>query len=166
MVNLREGQAFEPKRERDDAVADHQVGISRSFDPGSLPAPVKAFADGSIDQARIGRILMVSARVSEVTGANWSPFARWLADEVRTVNGVRGCLVLDLRRVERLSARGLRALALAWQELAEGGVIAVCSLSPRNAEIFKISQYDRLFEIYADSTAAYRALAARARPPA
>ena len=65
------------------------------------------------------------------------------------------------KRVTRLSSRGLRALALGWQELAHGGVIAVCGLSPTVAEIFRITQYDRLFELHPDSTAAYYALSAR-----
>jgi len=134
----------------------------RSFAPDALPAPVVAFAEGRIDQARVGRILMVCARDSEVGSHNWEPFARWLVDEVRTVNGLRGGLVLDLRRVDRLSSRGLRALSLGWQELNEGAV-AICGLQAIPREVFHIARYDQLFELHDDSTSAYLALAAKLR---
>lgn len=148
-----------------DAPASRSGPAERSFaprTPGGLPAQVAAFAAEAIDQARVGRILMVCVRETEVDSSNWEPFAHWLADEVRCVRG-DGALILDLRRVERLSSRGLRALALAWQQLAKGGVIAVCGLSPTLKEIFQIAQYDRLFEVYEDSTAAFRALSAPTR---
>ncbi len=135
---------------------------SRSFAPDALPAPVAAFAEGRIEQARIGRILMVCARDSEIGSHNWEPFARWLVDEVRIANGLRGGLVLDLRRVNRISSRGLRALSLGWQELAEGS-IAICGLNAIPREVFGIAHYDRLFEIHDSSTAAYLAMAAKLR---
>jgi len=138
------------------------VERDRSFAPDTVPAPVAAFAAGRIEQARIGRVLMVCARDSEIGSHNWEPFAHWLI-EVRTVNGLHGALVLDLRRVERLSSRGLRALSLGWQELAEGGSIAVCGLNAVPREVFKIARYDRLFDVHDDSTAAYLAMAAKLR---
>ncbi|WP_293681319.1 STAS domain-containing protein [uncultured Phenylobacterium sp.] len=149
-------------RDHDQAVV--ALDDERSFAPrrgrsGGAPPQVVAFAAGTIDQARAGHILMVSVRETEVDSQNWEPFARWLVDEVRCVSG-DGALILDLRRVTRLSSRGLRALALAWQELAHGGVIAVCGLSPILREIFQISQYDRLFEIHPDAAAAFTALSA------
>jgi len=157
--------AREVAHERDPAPVGFDT--ERSFAPrraaaGGLPAQVAAFAAGTIDQARAGHTLMVSVRETEVDSHNWEPFAHWLLDEVRCVRG-DGALILDLRRVTRLSSRGLRALALAWQALAKGGVIAVCGLSPMLREIFEISQYDRLFEVHPDSTGAYRALSARAQ---
>ena len=157
--------ARERARERDDALAPRSSPVERSFAPrraqGDLPAQVAAFAAGAIDQARAGRILMVCVRETEVDSSNWEPFAHWLVDEVRCVRG-DGALILDLRRVRRLSSRGLRALALAWQQLTKGGVIAVCGLSPTLKEIFQIAQYDRLFEIHEDSAAAFRAMSAQA----
>lgn len=142
--------------------ADAGAHISRSFAPDGVPAPVAAFAEGRIEQARIGRILMVCARDSEIGSHNWEPFARWLVDEVRTANGLRGGLVLDLRRVNRISSRGLRALSLGWQEQTEGA-IAICGLNAIPREVFEIARYDRLFEIHDDSTAAYLAMAAKLR---
>ncbi|WP_293900699.1 STAS domain-containing protein [Phenylobacterium sp.] len=155
--------APEARRDRDDAAPGREIRIERSFAPGSAepPACVARFTAGVIDQARVGRILLVCPTETEVGAHNWQPFASWLVDEVQAVNGVGGVLILDLRRVDRLSSRGLRALALGWRELAAGGQIAVCGLNRLNAEIFAISQYDQLFEIYPDATAAYRALAVR-----
>jgi anti-anti-sigma factor len=155
-----------PRHERDEALP-RETGVERSFAPaarkGDLPCQVAAFADGRIEQARAGRVLMVCARDSEVGSQNWEPFARWLVDEVTAANAVDGALVLDLRRVDRLSSRGLRALAFAWRELAEGGTLAVCGLNAVQREIFAISQYDRLFEVYDDAVQAYRGVADRVR---
>jgi anti-anti-sigma factor len=94
---------------------------------------------------------------------NWEPFAHWLVGEVAAANALDGALILDLRRVDRLSSRGLRSLAFGWRELAEGGTIAVCGLNAMLREIFAISQYDRLFEVYDDAAEAYRAVADRVR---
>jgi len=156
----------ELRHERDTS-HPRDADVDRSFAPANeasdLPCQVAAFAEGRIDQARAGRVLMVCAHDSEVGNHNWEPFARWLVDEVTAANAVEGALILDLRRVDRLSSRGLRSLALAWQELAEGGTIAVCGLSPVQREIFAISHYDRLFEIYDDAVAAYRGVADRVR---
>jgi anti-anti-sigma factor len=142
-------------------------GIDRSFAPShdasGLPGPAAAFAAGRIEQARVGRVLMVCARDSEVGSHNWEPFARWLVEEVAAANAIEGALILDLRQVDRLASRGLRSLAFAWRELAEGGIIAVCGLKPVLREIFAISQYDKLFEVYDDAAAAYRAVADRVR---
>jgi len=139
----------------------------RSFAPANEqdcpPSQVRAFAEGRIDQARCGRVLMIAPHEREVGSHNWEPFAGWLVDEVAAANAVHGALILDLRRVKRMSSRGLRALAFGWRELAEGGVIAVCGLSPILREIFAISQYDRLFEVYDDVAAAYAGVADRVR---
>ena len=105
---------------------------------------------------------MVCARDSEVGSHNWEPFARWLMEEVAAANAVEGVLILDLHRVERLSSRGLRALAFGWRELGKGGTIAVCGLNPILREIFAISQYDRLCAVYDDAASAYRAVVDRA----
>lgn len=156
----------EARRERDDAfsrVAEAERSFAPAAPSGGLPGPVAALAAGRIEQARVGRVLMVCARDSEVGSHNWEPFARWLVEEVTAANAVGGALILDLRRVERMASRGLRSLSFAWRELAEGGVIAICGLNPMLQEIFAISQYDRLFEIYDDAADAYRAVADRVR---
>ena len=161
------GQA-EARLKRDDP-RPREVDVARSFAPSPsasvLPGQVMAFAAGRIEQARAGRVLMVCARDNEVGSHNWEPFARWLIEEVAAANAVEGLLILDLHHVDRLSSRGLRALTLAWRELAKEGAIAVCGLNPVLREIFAVSQYDRLFEVYDDATSAYRALADRVRNP-
>ena len=155
----------EARRKRDD-LRPRDAELERSFAPsirmGGLPGQVAAFVGGRIDQARDGRVLMVCARNSEVGSHNWEPFARWLMEEVAAANAVEGVLILDLHRVERLSSRGLRALAFGWRELGKGGTIAVCGLNPILREIFAISQYDRLCEVYDDAASAYRAVVDRA----
>lgn len=153
-----------PARERDDAPAEPSLRVERSFEPrtdqGGLPPQVTAFTAGTIDQARVGRILMIAVHETEVDSQNWEPFASWLVEEVRSVQADGGALILDLRQVKRMSSRGLRALALAWQQLAPGGAMAVCGLSPTLRELFAISHYDRLFEVHDNATGAFLAISA------
>ncbi|MRV73610.1 anti-sigma factor antagonist [Duganella sp. FT92W] len=72
-----------------------------------------------------------------------------------------GMLVLDFARVSYISSIGLRALMLAIKQVkAQGGRMVLAGLSPLVLEVFKISRFDMLFEIFADREAALAALAA------
>src|SRR5947207_1410941 len=97
-------------RKHGDAAAERSLDLERSFEPRNpcdgLPPQVVAFAAGTIDQARVCRILMVCVGETEVDSHNWEPFAEWLVEEVRAVPGDGGALILDMRRVTRLSSRG------------------------------------------------------------
>ena len=162
-ISSQHPRSGESTRERDEAPDEGRVHVERSFDPHwseGLPPQVVAFAAGSIDQARVGRILMIAVHDREVDSQNWEPFAGWLVEEVRGVPGDGGALILDLRHVKSLSSRGLRTLALAWRQLAPGGAIAVCGLSPTLRELFQITHYDRLFEVHGNSTGAFLAMSA------
>ena len=162
-ISSQHPRSGDAARERDDAPDEGRVDVERSFDPHwaeGLPPQVVAFAAGGIDQARVGRILMIAVHEREVDSQNWEPFAHWLVEEVRGVLGDGGALILDLRQVKRMSSRGLRALALAWQQLAPCGAMAVCGLSPTLRELFQITHYDRLFEVHHNSTGAFLAMSA------
>lgn len=70
-------------------------------------------------------------------------------------------LVLDFAQVSYISSIGLRALMLAIKQVkAQGGRMVLAGLSPLVLEVFKISRFDMLFEIFADREAALAALAA------
>ena len=59
-------------------------------------------------------------------------------------------IVLDLSRLEYVSSAGLRCFMLAARQAAavKGGKIVLAALRPVVAEIFQISRFDMLFEIF------------------
>jgi anti-anti-sigma factor len=58
-------------------------------------------------------------------------------------------IVLDLSRLEYVSSAGLRCFMMAAKEASShGSRIVLAALRPVVAEIFQISRFDMLFEIY------------------
>lgn len=70
-------------------------------------------------------------------------------------------MVLDLSALEYISSAGLRCFMLAARQ-AGGGRIVVAALRPVVAEIFQISRFDMLFQIYPSVREALGALSAPA----
>lgn len=64
-------------------------------------------------------------------------------------------MLLDLTRVEYISSSGLRVLLMLSRSLTKSnGRLKVAGLSPFVAEVFEISNFARLFDIYPNKTAA------------
>jgi len=58
-------------------------------------------------------------------------------------------IVLDCKDLDYISSSGLRVLLKALKQMEAGkGRLTMCNLQPQIAQIFKISGFDRLFEIY------------------
>jgi len=58
-------------------------------------------------------------------------------------------LLIDLAGTRYISSNGLRALLAAQKQAKErGGALKLCCLSPRLVEIFEMSGFDRVFEIF------------------
>ncbi|MES2257177.1 MAG: STAS domain-containing protein [Pseudomonadota bacterium] len=75
-----------------------------------------------------------------------------------TADGTR--LVIDFTDISYISSIGLRALMLAIKQVkAQRGRMVLSGLTPQVQEVFKISRFDMLFEIFPDSDAALAALA-------
>ncbi len=66
-------------------------------------------------------------------------------------------LVVTLEHTRYISSNGLRAL-LAAQRLAQtrGGALKLCCLSPRLAEIFEMSGFNSVFEIFENAEQAVK----------
>ena len=72
-------------------------------------------------------------------------------------------IVLDLSGLEYVSSAGLRCFMLAAKQArAKGGRIVLASLRPVVAEIFQISRFDLVFEIFASVREALSAVSASA----
>lgn len=68
-------------------------------------------------------------------------------------------LVFDLSQVDYMSSVGLRVLMLVAKAAKIKSVsIAICGLQPSLAEIFQISRFDKIFDIYDDLKSASDAL--------
>jgi len=68
-------------------------------------------------------------------------------------------IVLDLSRLEYVSSAGLRCFMLAAKQAGgQGGKIVLAALRPVVAEIFQISRFDMLFEIFPSVRQALAAL--------
>ena len=70
-------------------------------------------------------------------------------------------LVIDFSEVTYISSIGLRALMVAIKQVkAQGGRMVLAALTPLVLEVFTISRFDMLFEIFADRAAAVAAVSA------
>ncbi len=69
-------------------------------------------------------------------------------------------LLINLEGTRYISSNGLRALLAAQKQAkARGGALKLCCLSPRLVEIFEMSGFDRVFEIYDSREKAERSFA-------
>ena len=69
-------------------------------------------------------------------------------------------LVLDLSGLEYISSAGLRVLMLAAREVkAQDGTLVVCGLQPVVREIFEISRFNVVFQVFPDRQAALAGIA-------
>jgi len=60
-------------------------------------------------------------------------------------------LLIDLEKTRYISSDGLRALLAAQKQVKkQGGALKLCCLSRRLVEIFEMSGFDRVFEIFED----------------
>jgi anti-anti-sigma factor len=72
-------------------------------------------------------------------------------------------VVLDLSRLEYVSSAGLRCFVLAAKQAkAQGGRVVITAMQPVVAEIFQISRFNLVFDIYASVRDALAALSADA----
>ena len=68
-------------------------------------------------------------------------------------------LIIDFSSVSYISSIGLRALMVAIKQVkAQGGRMVLAALTPLVLEVFKISRFDMVFEIFADRAAALAAV--------
>jgi anti-anti-sigma factor len=95
---------------------------------------------------------------------NCEAFRAGLQPHLERALAGRQRIVLDLSGLEYVSSAGLRCFMLAAKEAgSHGGKIVLAALRPVVAEIFQISRFDMLFEIFPSVGEALAALSPEAR---
>ena len=106
---------------------------------------------------------VVLAPAGRIDHATSEAFQRALQPFMERCAASQDHLVLDLAGLEYISSAGLRVLMLARKQAkAQAGTLAVAALSPMVKEIFEISRFIGLFDVYAS----VRDALARISPPA
>jgi anti-anti-sigma factor len=107
--------------------------------------------------------VVVASPVGRIDHPNAGPFEAALLPLLPQSGISKEALVLDFSGVEYISSVGLRVLiAAAKQARANESRIAVASLQPIVAEIFGISRFDRILDVYPSVAAALAQLSAPA----
>ncbi len=90
---------------------------------------------------------------------NCDEFRDALAPHLDSAARDRLAIVLDLSQLEYVSSAGLRCFMLAVKQAKTyDGRIVVAALQPMVAEIFQISRFDLLLEVFATVSAAVNAV--------
>jgi anti-sigma B factor antagonist len=104
--------------------------------------------------------VVVVAPVGRIDYTVAADFERTLVPLLDPDSGARRGLVVDFSGVDYISSVGLRVLMIATRSLrSRGARIAAAALQPAVHEIFSISRFDRVVEIFPTVHAALSAIA-------
>lgn len=67
-------------------------------------------------------------------------------------------VLIDLSKLEYISSAGMRVFLIAAKRLEEDGKFAVCGLTNEVAEVFRISGFDTILNVFPDEAASLAAL--------
>ena len=91
-------------------------------------------------------VLLVEGRLDQDTCGD---FTRELMTYVDSVAHGGGAIILDLSHLEYVSSAGLRCFMLASRQAkAQSGRIFVAALQPMVREIFEISHFNLIFQVF------------------
>ena len=104
--------------------------------------------------------IVVVCPSGRIDHSNAAAFQQALQPYIDDCEAHQGVLVLDLSGLEYMSSVGLRVLVVAAKQI-EGtqATVVVCALQPVMQEIFSISRFDLIFDVYETREAAVGALA-------
>lgn len=78
---------------------------------------------------------------------------------LRRIEDGEKSILLDFSKIDYISSAGLRALLTAAKRLREsGGRLAICFLKDKVREVFQVSGFDTVVEIYPDKETALQKL--------
>ena len=91
-------------------------------------------------------VLSPAGRIDHATADG---FKTALAPSLEACAAGRDCVVIDLASVEYISSVGLRVLMLASKQAkTQGGALGVCALQPVVREIFEISRFHLVLQVF------------------
>jgi anti-anti-sigma factor len=100
-------------------------------------------------EARTYSDTVVVAPAGRLDHGNCDAFRAGLKPHMDAAAASRQRIVLDLSGLEYVSSAGLRCFMLAAREMgSHGGKIVLAALRPVVAEIFQISRFDMVFEVF------------------
>lgn len=103
-------------------------------------------------------VLAVHGRLDH---AHAKEFETALAPHLAQCSAAGNPMVLDFSRVDYISSVGLRVLLLASKQVkAQEGRIAIAALTPIVTEVFQVSHFNLVLEVFPDVPAAAAALGA------
>lgn len=103
-------------------------------------------------------VVAVSGRIDHLNAA---AFHEKIAPHLAQCGSGGDPVVLDLAALDYISSAGLRIFMIAAKQArAQGGRIAVAAMQPLVREIFEISHFHLVYEIFATADAAVAALGA------
>ena len=107
----------------------------------------------------VGNAIVLSP-VGRVDQSNAAEFGGVMAPYVANCNGSDSpLLVLDLSQLEYISSAGLRELMIVGKRIhCQHGKLAITGLQPLVSEVFQISRFDTLFNIYDSVDSAVKAI--------
>lgn len=106
---------------------------------------------------------LVLSPVGRIDHATADGFKTALAPSLTTCAAGRDCVVIDLGGVEYISSVGLRVLMLASKQAkVQGGALGVCALQPVVREIFEISRFNLVLQVFPTLREALAQLSAQA----
>src|SRR4029453_17157562 len=93
--------------------------------------------------------IVVAVPIGRIDHAAAGKLEQSLAPLLAQAQSAKGGLILDFSGVEYISSVGLRVLMIAAKQMrGRGAHIAVAALQPVVAEIFAISRFDSVLEVY------------------
>ena len=91
-------------------------------------------------------VLSPAGRINHVSSDD---FGNALRPHMERCSAAQDRLVLDMSRLEYISSAGLRVLMLARKQAqAQGGALVVAALGPMLREIFEISRFSAVLDVY------------------
>ena len=92
---------------------------------------------------------VVLSPVGRINHVSSDAFGTALRPHMERCSAAQDRLVIDMSRLEYISSAGLRVLMLARKQAqAQGGVLVVAALGPMLREIFEISRFSVVFDVY------------------
>ena len=78
---------------------------------------------------------------------------------LRNIENSEKTILIDFSKIDYMSSAGLRALLiLAKRQKESGGTLTICGLQENVAEIFSVSGFDTIMDIYSNRNAALEKL--------